>query len=593
MSAPPVHRRPLALGLITGGLCLVFYLLWLQHWPLWDAELWTARAVGSSLDHLLTAVRTDRHPPLYFVICWLSARVVPGDAGLRLPSALAAAAAVGLVGWLAGRRLGPGWGWSAALLLGLSPYTVSLAANARSGSLTLLLAAWMVAATLSLHETERPRRAALGLGLAATLGLYTHYDLVLAWVACLASLWWAPASRPRARLGAMALVVAMAAFVPWVIWGNSPDQLVPEAGRSLGQRLFYLRFLLWPLGRSFTPLASWVLLGLGAVGLGVSLRHTRWRGWVLAWLVAGLCVPWLWNQQGSTVAKTYLYAPLLPGAVLLATVGLRRLLPWPKVGSAAGAVLALGLWLPSLLTLSQARSHLLAIWPPTGQGVFDARLEARALVQLQATHHPPDTSGQFPPPQLDDWQRYQPEIAATPDRRTHWRVLSDQAQPAPGQGDLPGCTFDSGFSQAVVLLRPEDCRALGAEVEALSPGYGPFLLQASSLALARGNRQRAVQLALQAHEASPTWPRPSLHLVHLLRGEHPQQALDQADQGFHRALRYRYSADALELAELRVALEAEGTAPVKDSRRSAQRRCVDIYYEQPWMGLCRWFPRWM
>ena len=23
------------------------------------------------------------------------------------------------------------------------------------------------------------------------------------------------------------------------------------------------------------------------------------------------------------------------------------------------------------------------------------------------------------------------------------------------------------------------------------------------------------------------------------------------------------------------------------------RRCVDISYEQPWMGLCRWFPRWM
>jgi 4-amino-4-deoxy-L-arabinose transferase-like glycosyltransferase len=316
------HLAPL----LPAAVLLPLYLAWLGHWPLWDAEAWTASATAGSLGQLFEAVLGDRHPPLYFLLVWCVARLSDSDLALRLPSALAAAAAAAMVYRTATRHLSQSWGWTAALLLGLSPFTVCYAASARSGTLTILLGAWMIDATLRLMTGAKPRRAAWELGLAAALGLYTHYAVVLAWGGCLAGLWCTRTSLFRRQLGSLALAGGGAAFLPWALLGLSHQNLTQgQRIAPLVARLEYLQWPLWPLGPSYLPPGGLVLLGLSLVGAVWALSRTGWRGWLLAWLGAALVIPWAWNGDPSTAVKYYLYAPLLPGSVLLAVVGMHHI----------------------------------------------------------------------------------------------------------------------------------------------------------------------------------------------------------------------------------------------------------------------------
>ena len=100
-----------------------------------------------------------------------------GDADewlLRLPSALAVAAACWVLIGLAARRLGAAYGLLAGVLLGLLPGVVEVAANARSYALGVLV----VAVLTSLVDRLTLRRCLL-YGVVAGVGLYAHFFVAL------------------------------------------------------------------------------------------------------------------------------------------------------------------------------------------------------------------------------------------------------------------------------------------------------------------------------------------------------------------------------------------------------------------------------
>lgn len=93
---------------------------------------------------------------------------------LRLPSALAVAAACWVVIGVAARHLGRLHGLLAGALLGLLPGVVEVAANARSYALGVLV----VAVLTSLVDRLTPRRC-LAYGIVAGVGLYAHFFVAL------------------------------------------------------------------------------------------------------------------------------------------------------------------------------------------------------------------------------------------------------------------------------------------------------------------------------------------------------------------------------------------------------------------------------
>lgn len=120
--------------------------------------LWERELNGGAHTVLLAVLRLGDAPE------WL----------LRLPSALAVAAASWVLVGLAARRLGRAHGLLAGALLGLLPGVVEVAANARSYALGVLV----VAVLTSLVDRLTPRRCLL-YGVVAGVGLYTHFFVAL------------------------------------------------------------------------------------------------------------------------------------------------------------------------------------------------------------------------------------------------------------------------------------------------------------------------------------------------------------------------------------------------------------------------------
>lgn len=527
----------------------------------------------------------DRHPPLYFLLVWCVARFNASDIALRLPSALAAAAAAAVVYRIAARSLGTRWGWAAALLLGLSPFTLCYAASARSGTLTILLGAWMVDATLRLMTGSKPRRAAWELGLAAALGLYSHYAMVLALGGCLAGLWCARTSMFRRQLGSIALVAGAVAFLPWVLLGLSHQSLAQGQHLApLATRLGHLHWPLWPLGPSYLPMGGAVLLGLGLVGGARALGRRGWRGWLLAWLGAALIIPWAWNGDPSTAVKYYLYAPLLPGCVLLAVVGMRPIL---RRGWLAVALAGL-LWLPALHTLWSMPSTPAAIWPPDAQGVFDHRLEATALASLRRTTIAPAGQARV----LAHWQRTEPELGTHAEGRRSWTLAERHAPRELFEGLKsqlpPGCVFEEAFSAVVAIHSQAACQSLRAQLATMAQAseHGPFLLEAAVTARDNGELDAARQLAEHAARVSPVSARPELLLVAMLGDSDPLAALDWGDRGLVKALRSGHTGEATRLARLRMQVVEQHQ--LEPGPRAAQLTCLTEHGDRPWKRLCRW-----
>ncbi|MBN9086380.1 MAG: glycosyltransferase family 39 protein [Reyranella sp.] len=283
---------------------LVFAFVGLDTHSLWFDELFTAKLLepwpGTTL---FERIATDVHPPLYLLTLGAFTQVAgASDAMLRLPSALAASAAI--VVFVAGMRAVfslPARLFGAALATG-SLFWFSQAQNARSYALCLLIVTGILALALARLRGQRGWRtpALLALMLA---GAFTHFYVLHVGLAVLILLGLLE-HRDRWRLAAAgaALAVAAGLYVKLVI--------EPHTRVSLGDN-WYRNDVAWYVA----VLKSCLDYTLGTPGL-------------VALLLCAAAI--LHGRRGSTgrlqPSRTLLFLAGVPVVVLLGAIASSTLL---------------------------------------------------------------------------------------------------------------------------------------------------------------------------------------------------------------------------------------------------------------------------
>ena len=197
----------------------------LRFWTrsaLWLDEVQSVNIARLPLDRLVTGLRQDGSPPLYYLLLYIWERLFGiGDLAVRTLSGLFALATL-VLAWFAGRRIGGNRvAWITLLVFASSPYAIRFATEARMFALVMMLVlAGYLALRRVLEQPSWPRIVVLAV--VSTLLLYTHYwalFLVVPVALGLIVLAWRTRGTPEARPARCALLglgLAVAAFLPWV-----------------------------------------------------------------------------------------------------------------------------------------------------------------------------------------------------------------------------------------------------------------------------------------------------------------------------------------------------------------------------------------
>jgi mannosyltransferase len=217
-------------------------------------------------------MRHEGYQILHAVIEWPTNRISSTVEGLRLPSALAFAAAVPAV-WLAGRRLfDERTGLIAALLFAINGSVLSYAQEARSYALATMLAAY--AGALLAQYVLAPRHWSRAAWLTfSVLTIYAHGFAVLAISAQILALWFLPAARRRElhwiRDGALIALLASPALLAPIYQINSGEvAFITRPG------LHAIGVLVWfAAGRTWTAVPPYAVGVLAALVTAIA----TWR----------------------------------------------------------------------------------------------------------------------------------------------------------------------------------------------------------------------------------------------------------------------------------------------------------------------------
>jgi 4-amino-4-deoxy-L-arabinose transferase-like glycosyltransferase len=324
--------------------------------PLWLDEAQTVEISRRSVSGLLSALRHDGSPPLYYLVLhgWMTV-FGTGTFAVRALSGVFSVAALPLM-WRVARHLGATRrnAWVATLLLATSPFAIRYATETRMYSLVVLL--WLLAFLAF-------RRVWLNGGIGwivlaalstAALLLTQYWSLFLAAAVAVASLAVVRRQPGPVRRVLVSLALGAVGMAPWVPsfllhlrhtgapWGSPPSIATgflsptswagegPIGSDDLLSFAYYVLLLLALLGTATATgvmiggrprkAASWVLgVGLGALLLGCTVSLVL----------------------GSAYAARYSSIALIP-FLLVAAAGFRALPPkWWLPG--VGGVLALGL----------------------------------------------------------------------------------------------------------------------------------------------------------------------------------------------------------------------------------------------------------
>jgi mannosyltransferase len=205
--------------------------------PYWLDELLTLRRAQLPLSELIADAFTNMHLPTYYVGVRLLLGLGDGPAALRVPSTLFGAATAGLAAAVAYRLAGAVAGWTAGLLVALSPLQVQFGQEARANALLGLLvmialhglmaiAADPAAASRRLNGPGAMRGAWLAYGL-GTAGALAVLNSAVFWLAAsAAALAYVAATAPhRRRLAVNAgivLAVVLCLWLPWLPFLSEP-----------------------------------------------------------------------------------------------------------------------------------------------------------------------------------------------------------------------------------------------------------------------------------------------------------------------------------------------------------------------------------
>jgi mannosyltransferase len=384
------YGRMLALVTALGAL---LRLAFLARQPLGYDEDFTAAVLRLSFDRMLDALGRDSAPPLFYLLEWPVAQVLPGAAGLRLVPALAGIALIPLLATLARRVAGDAAGIWAAAFAAVLPATLLSSENARMYSLAGTL---VVAATLLLwRAVESSRRDRwLAAGLCCGAAVWTDYFAVIALAGVLVAI--ASLRPPLRGLAAAALTITTSVATLAVWLALAPTQL-RHSGQGFWVPPLSLASVGGTVGQLFAgpPVDSGVpgreaLIALQVVAVGAALfviaaaavwwhraaPEPRSAAAFLLLACSGvifLALASLWRPMFEARYAGVMWLPLFA----LAGVGLAAV-PRPLAGAALAAALA------ASLTLSAAPTH-----PETQSLIPDieSRLGDHDLVVADPNHY--------------------------------------------------------------------------------------------------------------------------------------------------------------------------------------------------------------
>jgi Predicted membrane protein len=208
------------------GLAAATLLRFIAPSDLWLDEALSVNIAKLPLDQLRNALAHDGAPPLYYVLLhgWIGI-FGSSSVAVRSLSGIFGVAAVGLA-YLAGRRLGRTrsacrWlGISAMIVVGVSPYAIHYASEARMYSLAMVLV--LLGVIIGIDAWTAPSAARLAAITLVTVGLlmtqyWSFFLLVPVTIGLvLVSLRGVELARHSARRLLLAVLVGGVLFLPWV-----------------------------------------------------------------------------------------------------------------------------------------------------------------------------------------------------------------------------------------------------------------------------------------------------------------------------------------------------------------------------------------
>jgi 4-amino-4-deoxy-L-arabinose transferase-like glycosyltransferase len=334
-AAPAVARATRALAL-TGlaAVLLASAVLRLHHLDtesVWLDEAFSIATSRTSLANIVAENSQDVHPPLHYFLLhyWglIAGTTTWAGRALSVVCSLGTIAAA----YLAGARLrSRATGLVAAILLAISVFQIEFAQEARMYALLVLLSTLSIYFFIRLLDESSPRVFA-GYAIATTLMVYTQAYAAFVLAAQAMSLAWEAWRRrertiPAATRWIVALIVVLAAFLPWLAIFTWQFSAV--------QRGFWIAEPEW--AGIFAPLFAYagskaglaLLAPLAVIG-GICMATPRARDRtstmraplvvVLPWLLAPIVLPFLLSRIGSPIfLSKYTIAASVPFAILVA-----------------------------------------------------------------------------------------------------------------------------------------------------------------------------------------------------------------------------------------------------------------------------------
>ncbi len=217
--------------LATAAMALAIRLYDIAGQPYWLDELLTLHRARLPLGQLIADSFANMHLPTYYLGVRLLLWLGDGPAALRIPSAFFGAATAGLAAAVAYRLAGAVAGWTAGLLIALSPLQVQFGQEARANALLGLLVMIALHGLMAIgadpaagsQRLTRPgalRRAwlAYGLGTAGALAVLNSAVFWLAASAAALAFVVAAAAPHRKGLAINAGIVLAAVLCLWLPW---------------------------------------------------------------------------------------------------------------------------------------------------------------------------------------------------------------------------------------------------------------------------------------------------------------------------------------------------------------------------------------
>ncbi len=268
---------------------------------------------------MITAIIGDAHPPLYYLLAWITGQLLGwSEFAMRLPSLAASSATVLEIYWLIKQMSGEREARISSILMAILPAQLNYGQEARSYALYAYLAIMTLRAVLSGNWLR------VSLGIAALL--YTHnlsvfYLPVIGLAGLLKS--------PRAAIAAF--MRGGAIWLPWSVFAlkqlNTVSQgfwiAPPNPGALPYSLMFVTLFTRWP--EWLVPHAIWLPVGLTLASLYLLRKELR-RVWALA--AFAVAPPALLLIVSMAWKPVMLERGLLPSGAALAGlwgIGLARL----------------------------------------------------------------------------------------------------------------------------------------------------------------------------------------------------------------------------------------------------------------------------